>query len=45
MVLRDTDVEGARAVAAQIPIRARIGALALDHADSPFGRVTISLGV
>jgi len=43
VILPETDIEGACAVARNI--RARIAALALAHADSPFGHVTISLGV
>jgi diguanylate cyclase (GGDEF)-like protein len=43
VVLPDTDLEGACTVADQI--RSRIAALRIPHADSPFGHVTISLGV
>jgi len=43
IILPETGLEGASAVAENI--RARIAALALPHADSPFGHVTISLGV
>jgi diguanylate cyclase (GGDEF)-like protein len=43
VILPETDLEGACAVARNI--RAKIAALALAHADSPFGHVTISLGV
>jgi diguanylate cyclase (GGDEF)-like protein len=43
VILPETGLDGARAVADSI--RARIGAMGLAHADSPFGRVTISLGV
>jgi diguanylate cyclase (GGDEF)-like protein len=43
VILPETDLDGACAVARNI--RARIAALALDHADSAFGHVTISLGV
>jgi diguanylate cyclase (GGDEF)-like protein len=42
VILPDTGMEGARAVAENI--RANIAALALEHADSPFGQLTISLG-
>jgi diguanylate cyclase (GGDEF)-like protein len=42
VILPETDLEGARAVAENI--RANIAALALEHADSPFGQLTISLG-
>lgn len=42
LILPETDREGARAVAENI--RANIAALALEHADSPFGQLTISLG-
>lgn len=43
VILPETDLDGACAVAGNI--RARIAALALAHADSAFGQVTISLGV
>jgi diguanylate cyclase (GGDEF)-like protein len=43
VILPETSLEGASAVADNI--RKRIAALALPHADSPLGRVTISLGV
>ncbi|WP_332876466.1 sensor domain-containing diguanylate cyclase [Massilia sp. S19_KUP03_FR1] len=43
VILPETDLEGACAVARNI--RAKIAAVALAHADSPFGHVTISLGV
>lgn len=43
VVLPETDQEGAAAVARNI--RARIASLRIDHAASPFGHVTLSLGV
>jgi len=43
IVLPETDLEGARAVAENI--RASVAAQAFPHADSPFAHVTISLGV
>jgi diguanylate cyclase (GGDEF)-like protein len=43
VILPDTKLEGARAVAEGI--RAAVAALAIEHADSPDGRVSISLGV
>jgi diguanylate cyclase (GGDEF)-like protein len=43
VLLPETDLDGASAVAEHI--RQRIAALALPHADSPLGHVTISLGV
>jgi diguanylate cyclase (GGDEF)-like protein len=43
VILPDTDVEGARAVAENI--RSAIAGLGVDHADSPFGHVSVSLGV
>lgn len=43
VILPETDLDGACAVGEQI--RARIAGLALDHDASPFGHVTISLGV
>ncbi|MDN4053065.1 diguanylate cyclase [Massilia sp. YIM B02763] len=43
VILPDTDLDGARAVAEKI--RAAVEALAIPHADSPTGFVTLSLGV
>jgi diguanylate cyclase (GGDEF)-like protein len=43
VLLPETDLDGASAVAENI--RQRIAGLALPHADSPLGHVTISLGV
>ena len=43
VVLPDTDIDGAEAVAEKI--RLAVLALNIDHADSPCGPVTISLGV
>ena len=43
VILPETDLEGACAVAENI--RSRIAALRMEHADSPLGHVTISLGV
>jgi diguanylate cyclase (GGDEF)-like protein len=43
LILPDTDLEGAMAVAEMI--RGAIAELAIPHADSPLGRVTLSLGV
>ena len=42
-ILGDTDVEGARHVAEKI--RQAVEALNIPHPDSPWGRVTVSLGV
>jgi diguanylate cyclase (GGDEF)-like protein len=43
VILPETGLDGARAIAESIC--ARIAVLGIPHADSPFGRVTISLGV
>ncbi len=43
LILPDTDLEGAMAVAELI--REAVYGLQIPHADSPFGRVTLSLGV
>ena len=43
VILPDTDAEGARAVAEKI--RQAVQALGIPHADSPWGDVSISLGV
>ncbi|MFK3738342.1 sensor domain-containing diguanylate cyclase [Massilia sp. TN1-12] len=43
VILPDTDLDGARAVGEKI--RAAVEALAIPHADSPTGIVTLSLGV
>jgi diguanylate cyclase (GGDEF)-like protein len=43
VILPDTSLEGARAVAEGI--RAAVAALAIEHADSPDGRVSLSLGL
>ena len=43
MILPDTDLDGAMAVAELI--RAAVAELDIEHADSPFGKVTLSLGV
>ncbi len=43
VILPDTDLDGACAVAEQI--RLRIAGLAIAHADSPAGHITVSLGV
>jgi diguanylate cyclase (GGDEF)-like protein len=43
VILPDTDRDGVRVVADNI--RLAVQALGIDHADSPFGHVTISLGV
>lgn len=43
LLLPDTDNEGAAAVAESV--RAGVSALHLPHAQSPFGRVTVSIGV
>jgi len=43
LILPDTDLDGAMAVAELI--RAAVAELDIDHADSPFGKVTLSLGV
>jgi len=43
LILPDTDLDGAMAVAELI--RAAVAALAIEHADSASGRVTLSLGV
>jgi len=43
LILPDTDLDGAMAVAEMI--REAVAGLQIDHADSPQGRVTLSLGV
>lgn len=43
VILPDTDMEGACAVAEDI--RSAVASLGIDHADSPFGHVSVSLGV
>jgi diguanylate cyclase (GGDEF)-like protein len=43
LILPDTDLDGAVTVAEGI--RAAVAALKLEHADSPFGQVSLSLGV
>jgi diguanylate cyclase (GGDEF)-like protein len=43
LILPDTDLAGATTVAEAI--RAAVAALALEHADSPTGKVSVSLGV
>jgi diguanylate cyclase (GGDEF)-like protein len=43
LILPDTDLDGAMAVAELI--RATVAELCIEHADSPLGRVTLSLGV
>ena len=42
VILPDTELEGAQAVAEAI--RAAVAALRIEHADSPIGRVSLSLG-
>jgi diguanylate cyclase (GGDEF)-like protein len=43
VILPDTDLQGARTVAETI--RATVAALAIEHADGPAGKVSLSLGV